>query len=199
MIYTLQNKDRIDLFIGIQDITSDLHKFVYKQFTEQISTDDADIIVKYIQCQKTEINLSNTYKRLIIISLIALARYFKNKNFVQLARSDMIKYFDSLRKSEDADPEHKWIGTYNLGRQLFLKFFKWVYYPTKEAKKRQVPEVMRDIPQLKRKEQSIYKPDDLWSPEDNHVFLKYCSYKRMQCYHAISRDTSARPSEILNC
>ena len=93
----------------------------------------------------------------------------------------------------------KWIGTYNLGRQLFLKFFKWVYYPTKEAEKRQVPEVMRDIPQLKRKVRSIYKPDDLWSPEDNHVFLKYCSYKRMQCYHAISRDTSARPSEILNC
>ena len=46
---------------------------------------------------------------------------------------------------------------------------------------------------LKRKEQSIYKPDDLWTPEDDQIFLKYCPDKRIQCYHAISRDTSARP------
>jgi integrase len=197
MIYTLQTKDRIDLFKSIEDITSDLHKFVYKQFMEQISTDDADIIVKYIQHLKIEINLSNTYKRLVIISLIALARHFKNKNFGQLARSDMIKYFDSLRKSEEADPTHKWIGTYNLRRQLFLKFFKWLCYPTKEAKKRQIPEVMHGISCLKRKEQSIYRPDDLWSLEDDQIFLKYCSDKRIQCYHTIARDTSARPSEIL--
>ena len=56
---------------------------------------------------------------------------------------------------------------------------------------------MRDIPPLKRKEQSIYKPDDLWSQEDDQIFLKYCPDKRIQCYHAISRDTSARPDEIL--
>lgn len=56
---------------------------------------------------------------------------------------------------------------------------------------------MRDIPQLKRKELSIYKPDDLWTIEDDRIFLKYCSDKRIQCYHALSRDTSARPSEIL--
>jgi integrase len=56
---------------------------------------------------------------------------------------------------------------------------------------------MRGISSLKRKEQSIYKPDDLWSPEDDRIFLKYCSDKRIQCYHTIARDTSARPSEIL--
>jgi integrase/recombinase XerD len=37
----------------------------------------------------------------------------------------------------------------------------------------------------------------LWSLEDDQIFLKYCSDKRIQCYHTISRDTSARPSEIL--
>jgi integrase/recombinase XerD len=29
------------------------------------------------------------------------------------------------------------------------------------------------------------------------MFLKYCPDKRIQCYHAVSRDTSARPSELL--
>ena len=50
---------------------------------------------------------------------------------------------------------------------------------------------------LKRKEQSIYKPTDLWTAEDDTLFLRYCPNKRDRCYHAISRDTSCRPHEIL--
>ena len=50
---------------------------------------------------------------------------------------------------------------------------------------------------LKRREQSIYKPTDLWTVEDDLLFLKYCPNKRDRCYHAISRDTSCRPHEIL--
>jgi integrase len=32
---------------------------------------------------------------------------------------------------------------------------------------------------------------------DDLLFLKYCPSKRDRCYHAISRDTSCRPNEIL--
>ena len=194
--FELRTKDQTDLIESINHITNDLPRFVYKQLS-QISTENAVTIIEFIKCQKTESNLSDSTKNLVIRSLITLIKYFMNKNFKQLTRFDIINYLDSLRKSEDADPTHKWIGTYNLRRQLFLKFFKWLYDPTGEAKKRHIPEIMRDILLLKRKEQSIYKPDDLWSPEDDQIFLKYCSDKRMQCYHAISRDTSARPSEIL--
>jgi hypothetical protein len=35
-------------------------------------------------------------------------------------------------------------------------------------------EVIENIPLLKRKEQSIYKPTDLWTVEDDLLFLKYC-------------------------
>ena len=34
---------------------------------------------------------------------------------------------------------------------------------------------MRDIPQLKRKEQSIYKPDDLWTQEDDQYIFEILS------------------------
>jgi hypothetical protein len=193
----LRSKDETDLIESIEHITNDLPKFAYKQLTHQISRENAVIIIEFIKCQKTEINPSDAYKNVVIRSLITLIKYFDNKNFKQLTRVDIINYLDSLRKSEQADPIHKWIGTYNLRRQLFLKFFKWLYDPAEEAKIRKIPEVMRDIPLLKRKEQSIYKPDDLWTPKDDQIFLQYCSDKRMQCYHAISRDTSARPSEIL--
>jgi integrase len=193
----LVKRDKTELIENIEHVTPGLQRFVYKQLTQQILTDNAITITEYIKRQKTEINLSDSTKNLIIICLVILIKYFKNKNFKQLTRADIINYLDSLRKSEEVDPAHKWIGTYNNRRQLFLKFFKWLYYPADEAKKRKIPKVMRDIPLLKRKEQSIYKPDDLWTPEDDRIFLKYCSDKRIQCYHTISRDTSARPSEIL--
>jgi hypothetical protein len=53
------------------------------------------------------------------------------------------------------------------------------------------------LPTLKRKEQSIYKPTDLWSSEDDILFLKFFPSKRDRCFHTISRDLSFRPHEIL--
>ena len=55
-----------------------------------------------------------------------------------------------------------------------MKFFKWLYYPDVEPNKRIKPKVVENIIHLKRKEQSIYKPADLWIQEDDLLFLKYC-------------------------
>jgi integrase len=66
-----------------------------------------------------------------------------------------------------------------------------------EPNKRPKPQVIENIPFMKRKEQSIYKPTDLWSTDDDLLFLRYCPSKRIKCYHTISRDTSCRPHELL--
>ena len=78
-----------------------------------------------------------------------------------------------------------------------MRFFKWLYSPDIEPDKRPKPAVIENIPQLKRKEKSIYKPSDLWTQQDDLLFLKFCPSKRDKCYHAISRDTSCRPHEIV--
>ena len=46
-------------------------------------------------------------------------------------------------------------------------------------------------------EESIYKPTDLWTEEDDALFYKYCPSSRDRCWHAVSRDTGCRPSELL--
>jgi integrase/recombinase XerD len=94
------------------------------------------------------------------------------------------------------DPLHKWIGTYNLYRMLLIIFFTWFYYQDVEPSKRPKPRWLK-IALLKRKEHLIYKPTDLWSKEDDILFLKYCPSKRDRCHHIIARDTSCRPHEIL--
>jgi integrase len=147
---------------------------------------------------KTEINLSHNHIKNNIVALTLLSQFHKNeKSFRQMTRKEILSYLDRLRKPENDDPLHKWIGSYNLYMVLILKFFKWLHYPDFEVSNRPKPPVVQNISQLKRKEQSIYKPSDLWTVEDDILFLKYCPSVRDKCYHMISKDTACRPHEIL--
>ena len=76
-------------------------------------------------------------------------------------KDDVLPFLDSVRKPESVDPMHKWIGTYNTYRIQLMRFFKWLYSPDIEQKKRPKPPIIENVPQLKRKEKSIYKPTDL--------------------------------------
>ncbi|MFL6360871.1 MAG: hypothetical protein ACJ72V_16235, partial [Nitrososphaeraceae archaeon] len=89
---------------------------------------------------------------------------------------------------------------------VLSRFFKWSYYPDIGDPKRRnelsaverKPDCIMGIKQLKRKEISCYKPSDLWTQEDDLVFLKWVTNKRDRCYHIMARHLSARPYEILN-
>jgi hypothetical protein len=155
------------------------------------------MICGYVLSLRSEVNLSDSYRKDVILLLCKFSTYFKNtKTFKKIAREDLLLFLDSLRKAEAVDPLHKWIGTYNLYRIHLLRFFKGLYSPDLEPEKRPKPEVVQNIP-LKRKEKSIYKPTDLWTQEDDSLFLKYCPNLRDRCYHAMSRDSAARPHELL--
>jgi integrase/recombinase XerD len=153
--------------------------------------------VKYTEVMRTEVNSSNHYRRDLILLLCRFSKYHSDKPFKEISRENIVGFLDSLRKIETKDPMHKWIGTYNLFLIHLTRLFKWLYSPDIEPNKRPRPSVIENIPKLKRKETSIYKPSDLWSRQDDLLFLKYCPTKRERCYHAISRDTSCRPHEIV--
>lgn len=155
-------------------------------------------IEEYLEALQIEINPSENYVKINMKMLFRLSNFFEGINFKDMTRENILSYLNSLRKSEDEDPLHKWIGTYNLYLTNLARFFKWLYKPALEPRQRPRPELLNNIPKLKRKEVSIYKPTDLWTLEDDLVFLKWCPSVRDRCYHAISRDLSARPHEILN-
>jgi integrase/recombinase XerD len=118
-----------------------------------------------------------------------------------MSDQDIYHYLDSNRKPENEDRMHRWIGSYNTKRITLMRFFKWLYYPDltpEERNKSKKPECIIDIPKLRRKERSCYKPTDLWTQEDDLLFLKWVTNKRDRCYHTMARDTSARPHEILS-
>ena len=98
------------------------------QYVNRLKTlqpENAMTIVNYIQAMRTEINLSDNYRKLNIFLLSDLSKFHNdnnNKPFKQMSRKDLLSYLDSLRKSEAADSSHKWIGTYNFYRVLLIRF-----------------------------------------------------------------------------
>jgi integrase/recombinase XerD len=181
----------------LRTITSGLQNRYSIVFTKMLRQ-NAIALADFLSNASTEINLSDKHKMNIIDVLNSLSNRFESKkSFRNMRREDILSFLDSVRKSEISDPQHKWIGTYNLYRVLIVKFFKWLYYPEMQPSKRPKPSLVENIPQLKRKEKSIYKPTDLWSAEDDLLFVKYCPSKRIKCYHMVSRDLSCRPHELL--
>lgn len=74
----------------------------------KLSKDNALAIVNYILSKKTEINLSDGYRKLNILSLCCLSKFIDNKKiFTQMTREDILQYLNSVRKPEAADPLHK--------------------------------------------------------------------------------------------
>jgi hypothetical protein len=101
----------------------------------ELSEDNALTIVNYILSMKNEINLSDGYRKLNIYVFYSISKFFNNrKKYNELTRNDVMQFLESLRKPEESDPLHKWIGTYNIYRVLLIRFFKWLYYPDIEQK-----------------------------------------------------------------
>jgi integrase/recombinase XerD len=169
----------------------------FKLLISRTGEKNSSTIVDFLLAIKIENNISECTKSNYIVTVSFLSLFHKNKAFKQMSRDDILSFLDSFRKSEVSDPLHRWIGTYNNRRVHSVRFFRWLHYPNLEQKKRPKPPCIENIPQLARREKSIYKPTDLWTLGDDLLFLRYCPSKRDCCYHAISRDTSCRPHEIL--
>lgn len=196
-LYQSMTMDRIKIERKIENVTEGLTNQVARKLRSVDNDQNIIDIADYVMAMKTEINLSDSYRICIIKTLSLYSAFHNHKGFKQTTRDDLLAYLDSHRKPESEDPQHRWVGTYNLYRSFLVRFFKWLYHPELGTNERTKPTCIENIPQLKRKEISIYKPTDLWTPEDDILFLKYCPSKRDRCYHAISRDTSCRPHEIL--
>ena len=180
----------------LNEVTADLPRGCAK-ILHGISEENASNIIDYIHAMKTEVNPSVNYRKDNIILLYKLSRYHNDDSFTHLNKENILTFLDSFRKPEASDPLHKWIGTYNTYRIELLRFFKWLYNPDIEPDIRPKPPIIENIPQLKRKEKSIYRPTDLWTAEDDALFLKYFPSTRNKCFHAMSWDTGCRPHELL--
>ncbi len=154
------------------------------------------VINQFIYARITETDIAQNTQKVMTETLDRFSRNVK-KDFKDVKRDDIVSYLNKLRKDETLDPNHKWKGTFNYTLTIIKAFYKWLYYPNMEHSERPTPDILLNIKQLRRKELSTYKPSDMWTQDDDLLFLKHCPSIRDRCYHAMSRDLSCRPSELL--
>ncbi len=185
----------------IDSITKSLSKPYYNKILKDLlktNPFNTNIIYDYITTEQTELNIKDSTIETKIKILVWLSKHHENKSFKEMTKQDILEYLNNLRKPSTEDPANKWVGTYNGRQMILLKFFKWLYYPEEDYRKRPTPICIQGVRILPRKEKTSYKPSDIWEAREHAVFLKYCPYKRDKCYHALANDMSARPHEILN-
>jgi hypothetical protein len=141
----------------------------YVNLLKKQSSQNAETIADYVCAMNVEINPSIHHRTNQIRTLSYISGFHNQKPFLKMTRNDVLQYLDTHRKPEESDPLHKWIGTYNLRRTYLFRFFKWLHYPEIGPSKRPIPDVVKNIPSFKRKEQSIYKPTDLWTEQDDFL------------------------------
>ena len=155
--------------LAIEGFTTKFCELVLRD-RNRLSKKNALTISEYIIAMKREINPRLSYIKHTIEFLADLSRSVGiAKEFNDMTRDDVLLYLDRNRKLENEDPLHKWIGSYNIKRIVLFRFFKWLYYsdvanPDKRnelSKSERKPDCIMDIPQLRRKEISCYKPSDL--------------------------------------
>jgi hypothetical protein len=83
----------------------------FARHLSSISEDNAITIIEYIAAMKSEVNLSDNYRRDIIEVLCRFSRFNSNKDFKGLKRANIIVFLETFRRTETQDPMHKWIGT----------------------------------------------------------------------------------------
>ena len=190
-----------ELTRSIDSITTNLRPYIRRAATRlgEANPENGQILCDFITAELTEKNIADSTREWKIKVLTWLSAIFRHsKSFRSMTKQDILLYLNTLRKPIEKDPQQRWIGTYNNRVLVFTKFFRWLYHPDEpDYKKRTTPPCMNGVKQLPRKSKTPYEPSDLWTAAEHDLFLRYCPLKRDKCYHAMARDSSARPHELL--
>lgn len=96
----------------------------YKNLLVKMLKENALAVAEFITSMNTEINPSSNHRMNCIEIIGQLSKFHDHKKpFFEMTRQDILPFLDSLRKSENSDPQHKWIGTYNYYLSIIAKFF----------------------------------------------------------------------------
>jgi len=114
-------RDIEDVCVGLQP--------QFSKYLHNTANRNVFVIINYIKAMRTEVNLSDNYRKAIIKLLSIFSKFNKNKPFNVVTKSDILAFLNRFRRDETTDQMHRWIGTYNTYRIHLLRFFKWLHFP----------------------------------------------------------------------
>jgi len=153
-----------------------------------------------------DIGTSENYQNQNIKQLIGFAKFLGcDMAFHDVNKKDeIISFLDTKIKDSNADPDKKWITTWNDYLWRIKYFFRWFHNYKLVKEKGDEPSNSSDwitpsfvsIKKKRSKRISPYLETELWEKEDLLTIIKYEPYKRNKAVLSLLWDLDARPHEV---
>jgi integrase/recombinase XerD len=167
------------------------------------NTINRDLITNFYN-YLASIDTSESYQNGLLKVIIRYAEYLgPDTTFYQIINKEqIIKFLDLKRKTEDNDPDKKWITTWNDYLWRIKYFYRWLYnakekgIDIKSIDRWTTPSFI-DIKMKRTKRLSPYLETEIWDRDELFCIIKYEPYKRNKAALALLWDLDARPHEIV--
>jgi len=166
---------------------------------------NAKLVKEFYEYLK-DIGTSENYQNQNIKQLIGFAKFLGcDMAFHDVNKKDeIISFLDTKIKDSNADPDKKWITTWNDYLWRIKYFFRWFHNYKLVKEKGDEPSNSSDwitpsfvsIKKKRSKRISPYLETELWEKEDLLTIIKYEPYKRNKAVLSLLWDLDARPHEV---
>jgi hypothetical protein len=162
---------------------------------------NADLVAKYYAYMK-ENDASERHMNNQLKAAIAFAISIGPKKTLSAIRktTDILAFLDSKIKSDQEDPEKKWITTWNDYLHRVKRLIRWIH--NQHGKKSIVPEAEWKTPafalirQKKTKRLSPYSETEIWEREDILLITKYAEHITDKAALTLFWDLDGRNHEV---
>jgi integrase/recombinase XerD len=164
-----------------------------------------ELVTKYYHDIKSN-GASDSHLNNILKAIISFSIFLgPDSSFLELRSKEPIIAFLDLRiRSEEVDPDKKWITTWNDYLSRVKHLVRWLYNQRlKEEKGEEIlplsdwtSPAFINIKQKRTKRISPYSETELWELEDILTIIKYEAYKRNKAALALFWDLNARNHEV---
>jgi integrase/recombinase XerD len=160
-----------------------------------------ELIGKFYKYLK-DIDTSENYQNGLIKVIIRFAEYLgSDVTFYETEdKEKILQFLDLKRKTEDKDPDKKWITTWNDYLWRLKYFYRWLYNAkdrwsdAKSYDSWNTPSFI-NIKAKRTKRLSPYVETEIWDRDELFTVIKYEQYKRNNAALALLWDIDARPHE----
>ena len=160
--------------------------------------DNVKIIKEFLEYMKNN-DSSDNHQNNNLKTMITFAKFLgKDMSFFDVKDKDQVlSFLNTKKKSNEDDPDKRWITTWNNYLNRIRLFYRWLYNNDKDIEKESwiTPEFLK-IKNKKSKRISPYLESEIWERDELLTILKYEPHKRNKAALALFWDLNGRNHEI---
>lgn len=158
-----------------------------------------DILTSFYKYLKSK-GVSESYMNNALKVGLKFCRYYDMQKSIDdiKEKQDILNFLDTKVKTQEEDPDKRWITTWNFYLLHIKIFFRWYYNRFSEEEDNRewkTPSFLK-IKNKKTKRLSPYIESEIWSKEEFLLIIKYEGNRRNKAALSLMWDMDARNHEV---